>query len=319
MKLESIRNAFTAGFHKVKFKASTHSPEILVVSGVVGVVVGAVCACRATIKAKDVLEDAKKEREIIEDTHAKALANYSEEDYRKDIFIHNIQTAVKLAKPYIPALLIEGASIAAILGGHGILKKRNAAIAAAYSSLRSAYDEYKKRVTDEFGEDAEERLRKGLKAVEIDHPFTDEEGREMTRKEKRVVQDKKPVGEYARLFDEVNSREWSSSPAYNLSFLKNMQAQLNRKLQARGVGGVMFLNEVLIALGFEPCYEGQEVGWVYDPGNPKAHNYIDLGLYRDDRQVEAFMLGEEKSIWLDPNVDGLVRCMLPSNRQLQKA
>ena len=42
---------------KIKFGFKKHSPEILVVAGVVGTVTSAVMACKATTKVNDILEE----------------------------------------------------------------------------------------------------------------------------------------------------------------------------------------------------------------------------------------------------------------------
>ncbi|MGN1097964.1 MAG: DUF6353 family protein, partial [Clostridia bacterium] len=77
---------------KVKFaglKLKKHSPEILIVAGVIGTVVSAVMACKSTLKVNDILDEAKENVDII---HAKmenkALADrYSKEDGKKDLTI----------------------------------------------------------------------------------------------------------------------------------------------------------------------------------------------------------------------------------------
>ena len=135
----------------------------------------------------------------------------------------------------------------------------------------------------------------------------------MTEKKLAEVRDKRPVSEYARLFDEVNSNAWDKHSGYNLTFIKNIQRWANEELKARGVGGVLFLNEVYDRLGFERVYEGWDVGWIYDPRNPNLHNFVDFGLYdkNTSSEIEAFLYGEENSVWLDFNIDGLVRDILP--------
>jgi len=320
MKIQNVTKKIYSVCNKVKFKAGTHSPEILVITGVIGAIAGAVLACTETIKAEDIIKEAKEKREIIEsvanDPAQKAI--YSDDDHKKDIALLYGQTALRLLKVYAPALIVEGLSVASILTGHDILRKRSAAIAAAYSALDKGYKEYRKRVSEAFGEDAERRIYKGLKVAEIDTPCKDEEGRDMTEKKIAEVRDKRPVSQYARLFDEVNSKQWDKHPGYNLNFIKNIQRRANDILKSRGKGGVLFLNEVYDMLGFERVFEGWDVGWIYDPKNPNLHNFVDFGLYdKNDRdEIDAFLYGEENSVWLDFNIDGLVRDMLP--RSLSK-
>ena len=194
------------------------------------------------------------------------------------------------------------------------------AFAAAYAALDKSYKEYRNRVVDEFGSVVDDHISKGLKLKEIDKPAKDEEGRGMTEKQQVLVRDKKPVSEYARLFDEINSKRWDKSPGYNLTFIKQIQRKANNTLKSRGVGGVLFLNEVYDWLGFERTFEGWDVGWKYDPKNPALNNFVDFGLYNNNSEaVEAFLYGEENSVWLDFNVDGIVRNALPHNLRKRTA
>ena len=47
MKKDEIMNKMSGAFNNVSFKMKKHSPEILMVAGVAGVVVSAVMACKA--------------------------------------------------------------------------------------------------------------------------------------------------------------------------------------------------------------------------------------------------------------------------------
>ena len=60
MNKNEIMNNITRKFHKIGFQFKKHSPEILVIAGVVGGVASAVMACKATTKAGDILDDTKK-------------------------------------------------------------------------------------------------------------------------------------------------------------------------------------------------------------------------------------------------------------------
>ena len=60
MKKEEIMKNVSTTFSKVSVKLKKHSPEILIVAGVVGTVASAVMACHATTKLDSVLEKSKK-------------------------------------------------------------------------------------------------------------------------------------------------------------------------------------------------------------------------------------------------------------------
>lgn len=65
MKKEEIMKNVSTTFSKVSVKLKKHSPEILIVAGVVGTVASAVMACHATTKLDSVLEKPKKDIDAI--------------------------------------------------------------------------------------------------------------------------------------------------------------------------------------------------------------------------------------------------------------
>lgn len=60
MKKNEIIAKVTSAVNTATIKVKKHSPEILVVAGVVGTVASAVMACKATTKLSTVLEEHKK-------------------------------------------------------------------------------------------------------------------------------------------------------------------------------------------------------------------------------------------------------------------
>ena len=112
--------------------------------------------------------------------------------------------------------------------------------------------------------------------------------------------------QYARFFDEANIN-WDKSPEQNMYFLKMVQNQMNDKLKARGH---VFLNEVYDALGFDRSEAGQLVGWVWNNDNTAMEagdGYIDFGIFDgNDCAKRAFVNGDERSILLDFNIDGMI-------------
>lgn len=305
MKTE-IMNKLTRKFHKVGFQLKKHSPEILVVAGVIGGVTAAVMACKATTKAGDILDDTKRQLDVIHqgmedgDIHG---TEYTQEDGKKDLAIVYTQTAVKFIKLYGPSVALGTASIVAILAGHNITKKRNAALTAAYATLDGSFKDYRNRVIERFGEELDKELKYNIKAKEVEETVTNEDGTESTVKTTVNVVDPNTISLYARVYDDGNTG-WSKSPELNLAFLKTQQSYFNDLLRTRGH---VFLNEVYDALGFDRTQAGQIVGWVYDEKNPTGDNFIDFGIYDiNDPQKVRFINGHERSILLDFNVDGNV-------------
>ena len=319
MSKAEIMNKATRLIHKTGFKLKKHSPEILVVTGVVGVVASAVMACKATTKLSEITENAKTDICAIKDYKDSKWVNvkkedgtienpYSEDDMKKDLTITYTQTAVKLVKLYGPSVLLGTASLTAILAGHNITRKRNVAISAAYMAVDKGFKEYRGRVIERFGQDLDRELKYNLKTKEIEETVVDAKGKEKTVKKKVDVMDTtipeftpNVYSPYARYFDDT-CLGWDNDPAVSLMTLNGQQRYANEKLKAQGY---LFLNDVYEMLGIQKCAMGQCVGWIYDEKNPIGDNYVDFGIYEPYIEKNRdFVNGYEKVILLDFNVDG---------------
>ena len=232
-----------------------------------------------------------------------SLINAIEEDAKKDTTIIYVQKGVEIVKIYLPAITVGAVSLGCLLASNNILRKRNAALGAAYATLDKSYKTYRNRVAERFGDEVEKEIRYGIKAEKVEKTVTDENGNEVVVEEEVKVMDPNLYSDYARFFDEA-SPYWQKDPEYNLMFLKAQQQYANDLLKARGR---LFLNEVYEMLGIEKSKAGQIVGWVYDPVNPVGDNFVDFGIYDMSKErVRAFVNGYEPNILLDFNVDGNV-------------
>ena len=122
---------------KTSLKLKKHSPEILIVAGVIGTVASTVMACKATTKLGEIMDNAKDDIEAVHEAveHPEDLPQkYTAEDGKKDLTIVYTQTALRVAKLYLPAVALGALSLTAIIKSHDILKKRNVALAAAYTA-----------------------------------------------------------------------------------------------------------------------------------------------------------------------------------------
>lgn len=297
-------NKISRTFNRAAFKMKKHSPEILVVAGVVGVVGSTVMACKATTKLDSILNEAKDNIDKIHEAaeHPEFLPEpYTEEDSKKDLAIVYTRTAVNVVKLYAPAVIIGGLSITAILAGHNITRKRNIALAAAYTAVDKSFKEYRGRVVERFGEALDKELRYNIKSKEVEEVTVNEDGSESVVKNAIDVVDPNNISSYARFFDD-GCTGWTKDPEYNLMFLRDQQRYANDLLQSKGH---LFLNEVYDMLGIPRTKAGQAVGWFYDEKNPVGDNFVDFGIYDTNRpRVRDFVNGYERVILLDFNVDG---------------
>lgn len=310
----SIMKNIGSAISKTGFKFKKHSPEILVVAGTVGAVASAVLACKATFKVNDILDETKETvqniHDVVDGKYGDHSDDYTEEDAKQDLTKVYIQTGIKFAKLYAPAVILGTLSICSILASNNILRKRNVALAAAYATIDSSFKDYRNRVISRFGEEIDRELKYNIQSKKITETVVDEEtGKE--KKVKKTIQVANEVSGYARFFEEytvddngntVKNPYWDKTPEYNLMFLKSQQQYANDLLRAKKR---LFLNDVYKMLGLPESKAGQIVGWVYDEENPVGDNFVDFGLYSGGSQnYSDFIYGTDDAILLDFNVDG---------------
>ena len=294
-------NNLTRSLSRLGLKLKKHSPEILMVTGTIGVVTSAVMACKATLKVNDILEETKQDVDKINGVleNEEYADKYSEEDSKRDLLIVYAQTGIKLAKLYAPSVILGTLSLGAMITSNNILRKRNVALAAAYTVLDKGFKDYRSNVIERFGEKIDKELKHNIKAKTFETVTVDENGKEKKTKEEVNICDE--ISDFARFFDE-GSRYFTKDPEYNLMFLKNQERYANDKLKAKGY---LFLNDVYRMLDIPETKAGQIVGWIYDEKCPNGDNYVDFGIYNTNREKSRdFVNGYEKVILLDFNVDG---------------
>ena len=306
MKKAEITKAISGKFYRATFQFKKHSPEILVVAGVVGTVASAIMACKATMKVHDILEETKENVDKIHKVASdeKYVDRYTQEDVKRDLALAYTQTGVKFIKLYAPAVALGVLSITSIVASNNILRKRNVALAAAYATIDKSFKEYRSRVVERFGEAVDRELKYKIKAKKIEETVVDPEtGKEKKVKKTIEVSELDGYSEYARFFDD-GCTGWEKDPEYNLMFLRAQQQYANDLLRSRHY---LFLNEVYRMLGIPETKAGQIVGWVYDPenANHNGDNYVDFGMYDINKpKARDFVNGYERTILLDFNVDG---------------
>lgn len=298
----SLKTVISKGGLKIK----KYSPEILMVAGITGVVGAAVLACKATLKCEALIDEhdgkmeaANEARNTIDEER------YSAEDYKKDVVVIKVQTAVNFIKLYGPAVSLGVASICCILGAHNIMKKRNVALMAAYKLVEQSFAEYRDRVKAELGDAEDFHFRYGTTKGETTETIVDEDGKKKKVKHLTQELDGSMCSMYARMFEPEErdgnggwsgSTQFSPKHDYNYAFLTQKLNWMNDRLNAQGF---VFLNDVYEELGFPRTKEGQAVGWVKGPNG--IDNYITFGQAFD---YVAYRDGDP--ILLDFNVDGVI-------------
>lgn len=291
---------------KAELTIKKNSPEILLGAGIVGFVGTIVLACRATCRADEVLEYHRRKIKDINDAKEIADADpegemaYDVELYRQDKAIRYLKTTGSLAKLYAPTAAVGTLSLACILTSRNIMQKRYLGVVAAYNGVSAAFEEYRKRVRDEYGDGLDKHFRYGTTYEEL--PVYDENGKKTKEKEKVEKTETSmvvPNDDSCRFFDSSNPN-WDPNPAFSMMWLRGTQNIMNDILHTRGH---VFLNEVYDALGFPHTPQGAVLGWI-DGGDDDC---IDFGLYDPNKEdVRRFVNGVDNVIMLEFNHDGVI-------------
>lgn len=267
-----------------------YSPEILTGLGIAGGITSGVMAVKATLDVEPILDQHTWD---VAEAKKSGLGGMDNIEVRKAVARVHVRTGLQLAKHYGPTVSLALASAGCILSAHGIMRQRNAAILASYKLLETSFNDYRERVREEIGEESERDFFFGLR----------EEEREIDGEKKivKVGTDNPEIrSPYSALFDELNPN-WQGQGEYNLLFLKAQQNYANDLLRARGH---LFLNEVRNSIGLPHTQAGAVTGWVK---GGEGDNFVDFGIYdKNTPMALEFVNGNEKSVWLDFNVDGVI-------------
>lgn len=300
MKKNELMNKVGSSVHKIGFELRKHSPEIFIAVGVVGTVASAVMACKATTKLSDILEESKEQIDAIHEAPQKEELKdkYDEDMMRKDLALVYFQTGVKVAKLYAPTVILGTLSITSIVASNNILRKRNVALAAAYATVDKGFKEYRERVVERYGEQADYDLTHNIKTKEITETIVDEKGKEKQVKKTVEVADPTVTNEYVKYFTRTNPY-WDDTPDYVEMFLRAQQNYANDRLK---IEKALTLNEVYDSLGFQKTKAGMVVGWVLDENNEDGDNFIEFHVRKVYIPNED---GEDELAYaIDFNVDG---------------
>ena len=186
---------------------------ILTYIGGMGVIVTSVMAVKATPKALYLLEQAQKEKGG---------------DLTK---IEIVQVAGPI---YIPSIIIGVSTITCIFGANIMNKRQQAALISAYTMLDNSYKEYKKKVKELYGKDADQMIRDSIAKDKYDNENVDDG---------------------MHLFYDDFSGRYFESTTENV-----IRAEYNLNRELASYGGV-YLNRFYELLGIDEIEAGKTLGW----------------------------------------------------------
>ncbi len=265
-----------------------HSPEILLGLGIGGMIAGTALACRATYKKtapRKAVHDAKMD-ELATDI---AEGNKTEEEALEIATVESRDYVIETVKAYAIPVTVEAAGIACILASNHIMRKRVAGVTAAFMTVSTAFEAYRERVRDRYGNDVDQSILLGEKQVTVKK--TDEKGKETEETITVADPDITTIGRYIT----SDNAFWSNSDSCMNMFFDAQQAVLTDKLNGIGYGnrgGFVMLNDIYDALGLtQDTEEGLTIGKVYEHG---GDNQIIINRYKTQIPDE---FGNARDVW----------------------
>lgn len=219
-------------FKAAKNEIVNHSPELLTGLGVASMFGSIIFTVQATPKAEKAIE--KKKKELKKE--------------KLDVW----ETIGASWKYYIPTLVSFGAGTTCILCSDRIVKKRAAALAAAYSITETALSEYRSKVTETFGETRDEKVRERV---------IDEKIQENPPKSNEII----ITSPGDTLFYETISGRYFKS---DIDKVRRAENELNRNMRS---DIQISVNDLYMMLGLPITNKvNDDIGWDID------HGYIEF-------------------------------------------
>ena len=303
-----------------------YAPEILTYGGTICMLGGTVRACKQTPKAVEILDNTKQQLTVIKATEEEAAQNnrqvkrgeglisYSSNDYKKDLTIAHVNNIKALAKNYaVPALMLFGGA-AMVLGGHGIMRKRNAVAIATLSSVMEGFNRYRGNVIKELGETADKHFRFGKGMPDVVETVDAETG-EVTQEKTSTDGFKDFPDDDPRFFmfsKETAPDFYKGNLLMDLAQLRSFQ---NMSTDLLRMDGNLVVNQVRKICGVKAIDNGIDNGWVIDG---EGDGYVDFGIFdRVTGEPKAWVydcVKESQGIPIELNIDGNIKGLLKRPR-----
>lgn len=218
--------------HQSKKFLNRNGSTILTCLGGVGLIATSVMTATATPKAIRMIEEAKNEK--------------GEELTKLEV--------VKTAGPvYIPAVLAGVSTLACIFGANILNQRKQASLISAYALVDSSYKEYKKKVGELYGEDANEQIKEEI-------------AKDKYQETEIVVSDGKKL-----FYEDFSGRYFEATSEQVL----RAEYEINRILEME-YGG-LYLNEYFELLGLERTDYGDHLGWsTWYLSETTWHNWVEF-------------------------------------------
>lgn len=193
-----------------------NSSTILTYVGAAGVIGTTITAIQATPKAIQLLEQ-------VEEDKGEDLTN-----------LEKIQVAVPV---YIPTIILGASTLACIFGANVLNKRSQASVASAYALLSSSYKEYRDKVLDLYGEEAESLVVEKIAQDNYDkETVPEDDGKEL-------------------FYDDYSKRYFRST----VEKVQRAEYEINRDLIMQDYATI---NDFYKYLDLPPIDGGDKLGWT---------------------------------------------------------
>ncbi len=199
-----------------------NAPTILSILGAIGVIGTAVSSAVATVDAQKRLDQAKKEKK--------------QELTKKEMIF-------EAAPAYVPTVIAGVSTIACILSANTLNRRQQAALTSAYALVHSSYTDYRKKLIELHGKEADEEIRSSILRGNCDYHVV---GLDIPDDKMEYME---PVTGQCLI-------------AYEREIM-DAEYHFNRNFVLRGTAN---LNEFLTFLGLETTDYGEEIGWTVSDG-----------------------------------------------------
>lgn len=295
-KYKISRHVYDAGMMLAK-----NAPAIAFGAGLVGMAGTVILTARATLKVAPKLEAHEESLRAHKETARRINEGLESEGEFPGMpeasFILWTRFVRECTRAYAVPLLLGGVSAGLLTYSHNVQSNMIAGLTMAYEGLKVTFDKYREAVIEDQGIDAD------TKYIVEAHNAANEELQARTGDSEVFHVDSRFV------FGTESSSDFNGRASmWNVNFLNDVEAAMNRKLEATGI---VFLNEVLVALGMDRTPAGQQLGWVKNPDD-SSHVGIDFGWRKlADEMTKHHLINADSSdsapeILLDFNYDGIV-------------
>ena len=198
------------------------SPTLLSCFGAVGVIGTSALAVKATPKALRKIRADSRENHNDPNAYTKLEAIQSAWIY------------------YVPSVVMGAATIICIFGANILNKRQQAALTSAYALLNDAYQDYRDKLKELYGEDAHRKIMEAIAVEKADDVYIASDGFIGGGSLNRVIQ-----AEY------YSNRDFA-------------------------IGTQLSVNDFYGFLGLDPIDDGDEIGWTMSSG----YSWIDFRHYK---------------------------------------